>query len=350
MINGLNTFEARTAYQLLWSDDDLFVATTDGIYKSTDSGESWQRKSDGIEIGPGAWYLFTESIFEHEGILFTGAWSGIYRSTDGGENWEATNITGQSIIARFFVNHNGMLFAARELMGPDGYVSTDSGETWAPLTSISLPTITFLSEPPVLWAGTIGGVWLSTDDGASWTHRSDGLSPDPYNSSIIRVSGTLISSVKFGGSGMFRSTNEGIFWEDFSEGLPFLNSIEKLITYGNHIIAATSDGLWQRDTSEIIVGIETKEEILPESYALSQNYPNPFNASTNIHYSIPTPSRVTLKIYDVLGQQVETLVDEIKPAGHHTAAFSAAGLSGGIYFYKIQMDDRVQTRKMVYLK
>lgn len=348
--DGLNIYEARSTYQLLSSGDNLYVATVDGIYKSTDGGDHWNRKSNGIQLGPGGWYLFTESIFENEGTLYTGAWSGIYRSTDGGENWQATNITGSAISARYFVNHNGILFAAKETVGAYGYLSTDSGENWESLTSVPLPTITFFSEPPNLWAGTIGGAWLSTDDGASWTDRSEGLSGDPYNSSFIRVNGALITSVKFGGSGVFRSTNEGVLWEDFGEGLPFLNSIEKLIVYGGKIIAATSDGLWQRDTTEIIVGIESAKDILPSVYKLSQNYPNPFNAATEINYSIPVSGRVTLNIYDALGRQVETLVDEIKPAGNHSARFKASDLSSGVYFYKIQAGDYSQTKRMIFLK
>ena len=349
--NGLNTLQARSAYQLLLSGNELYVATTDGIYKSTDGGESWISKSDGIQIGPGALYLFTRSIFEDDGTLFTGAWSGIYLSTDGGDSWEATNITGEGIMPGFFINHNGILFAARESINyPNGYLSTDGGLTWEPLTSISLPAITFLSEPPDLWAGTIGGVWLSSDDGTSWTNRSEGLSPDPYNTSIIRVNGTLVTSVKFGGSGIYSSTNDGLLWENFGAGLPFLNSIEKLIVYGDKIIAATSDGLWQRDTSEVAVGIESAENFLPEAYELSQNYPNPFNLSTYIQYSIPEAGPVTLKIYDLLGKQVKILDDGIKTAGKKRAVFRAADLASGIYLYKLQAGDYSKTKRMILLK
>jgi photosystem II stability/assembly factor-like uncharacterized protein len=350
MNGGLNILEARLVNQLLSSGPDLFVATEDGIYKSTDDGESWVKKSNGIEIGPGASYLFSKSIFEDNGTLFTGCWSGIYRSSDGGENWEPTNIMGQRISPRLFVNHNGKIFAAREIDRPNGYLSADSGGTWEPLASIPDPTITFLSEPPNLWAGAIGGVWLSTDDGASWSSRNDGLTPDPYNSSIIRVNGRLITSVKFGGSGVFRSANEGINWEDFGDGLPFLSSIEKLIVYGPDIIAATSNGLWQRDTTEVVVGIEASKDILPKSYGLFQNYPNPFNPTTTIQYDLPKATDVTLQIYDVLGSRVETLANGLQEAGHHSITWDGKGESSGIYFYKIQAGNFAQAKMMMLLK
>jgi len=349
--NGLNSNNARAVYQMLRFESDMYIATIDGIYRSTDDGDSWIKKSDGIFVGNGALYAFTESIFEHNGDLFTGAWTGIYRSTDSGENWDATNVTGQGISPRYFSNHNGILFAARESINfPNGYKSTNNGVTWQPLTTISLPTITFLSEPPDLWAGTIGGVWLSSDNGVSWEQRSEGLALDPYNSSIIRVNGVLVSSVKFGGSGMFRSSNEGIHWDDFGEGLPFLNTIDKLIIYGDHIIAATSEGLWERDISEIPTGIETPGDPLPQSFKLSQNYPNPFNSSTRIEYSVPSGSEVVINVYDILGNEIVSLLHKEMPAGKYNVEFDASELPSGAYYYRIQACDLIETKKMTLLK
>jgi len=89
-------------------------------------------------------------------------------------------------------------------------------------------------------------------------------------------------------------------------------------------------------------------------YSLTQNYPNPFNPSTKINYSIPKMGFVTLKVYDILGREVATLVDKEKPAGNYEVEFSAKGgatdLSSGIYFYKFQAGDFVETRKMVLLR
>jgi len=334
--NGLVTSQTKMVYQLLVEGTTLYAATVGGIYKSTNSGDNWVKKSNGITIGPGAIYEFTESIFKHNGNLFTGAHNGIYRSSDGGENWTATNITGSHVSPRFFVNHNGILFAARESINqPFGYKSTDDGVTWDFLTSIAVPVITFLSEPGNLWAGTIHGVWLSTDNGENWEHRSSGLSLDPYNSSIIRINGKLITSVKFGGSGVFCSTNEGINWEDFSEGLPFLNSIEKLMIYDDQIIAATSDGLWERDTSQIITGFEVQNNSLPGSFMLYQNFPNPFNPTTTIKYSIPTNGFVTLRVFNAIGEEVSILVNEFKSDGNYEIDFKATGLPSGTYLYTL---------------
>ncbi len=349
--NGLDDPYARIAHQLLSYGNDLYVATFDGIYRSGDSGENWEWSSNGIDPYPWNSYMLTESIVEYGGQLLTGAFSGIYRSTDGGEHWTATNITGEHISISYFADHNGILLAARDIGNfPNGYLSLDHGETWEPLINMPLPTITFYSENPLLWAGTISGVWLSSDEGASWTWRSEGLSSDPYNSCIIRVNGVLITSLESGSPGIYRSSDEGVWWEEFGEGLPFLTSVEKLIVYGDRIIAATSDGLWQRDTSEIVVGLEPPKQILPELHMLSQNYPNPFNAATHIEYSIPISSRVIIRIHDLLGKQVATLVDERKQEGDHFANFKPVGLTSGIYFYSIQVGNYSETKSMIFLE
>ena len=348
--NGLISIQQKNTYQILDWSGTLYVATVAGIFKSTNGGADWVKKSNGITIGPGVNFEFTESIFEYNGNLFTGAWNGIYLSTDSAENWVVTNITGEGIEARNFVNHNGILYAAKEEVNPGAYKSTDNGFTWESLTVPFYNGITFLSEPTKLWAGTIDGVWLSIDNGTSWEERNNGLSPDPYSSSIVRVNGILITSLKFGGSGVFRTSNEGLNWEEWEEGLPFLNSIEKLILFDDKIIAATSNGLWQRDTSVVITYSYERSNSVPKSYHLYQNYPNPFNPSTTISYSIPKSSFIMIKVYDLLGNEIANLVNEEKSTGTYSIEFGSSDLSSGVYFYQLSSGDFVEAKKMILLR
>ncbi|MHA2101535.1 MAG: T9SS type A sorting domain-containing protein, partial [Candidatus Kariarchaeaceae archaeon] len=88
----------------------------------------------------------------------------------------------------------------------------------------------------------------------------------------------------------------------------------------------------------------------PLTFALEQNYPNPFNPSTTINYQIPELSFITLKIYDVLGSEVATLVNEEKPIGSYKVEFDATNLPSGIYFYQLQTPNFIQTKKMILLK
>ena len=88
----------------------------------------------------------------------------------------------------------------------------------------------------------------------------------------------------------------------------------------------------------------------PEKFELSQNYPNPFNPSTNIEFSIPEQGFVSLKIYDASGKEVATIVNEVKSPGYYSVIFNAAGLSSGIYFYRVTAGNNVATGKMNLVK
>jgi hypothetical protein len=86
------------------------------------------------------------------------------------------------------------------------------------------------------------------------------------------------------------------------------------------------------------------------TYSLSNNYPNPFNPSTTISYSVPELSFVTIIVYDVLGKEITTLVNNEKPVGSYEVEFNATALPSGIYFYQIQAGSFVETKKMVLMK
>lgn len=100
----------------------------------------------------------------------------------------------------------------------------------------------------------------------------------------------------------------------------------------------------------VVTNTEDVEDEIPNEFDLKQNYPNPFNPVTNISYSLPRTSHVSLKVFNVLGQQVYSLVDERKQAGKHTVRFDARNLSSGMYIYRIKAGSFTQTRKMMFIK
>jgi hypothetical protein len=96
--------------------------------------------------------------------------------------------------------------------------------------------------------------------------------------------------------------------------------------------------------------VNVKDFSLPTEFILSQNYPNPFNATTSIKYQIPELSFVTLKVYDILGNEIATLINEEKPIGSYDIKFNERALTSGIYFYQLHAGSFVKTKKMVLLK
>ncbi len=102
--------------------------------------------------------------------------------------------------------------------------------------------------------------------------------------------------------------------------------------------------------NSMIVGVNEPGNQIPNSYALLQNFPNPFNPSTVIRYDLPKEGLVTLKVYDMLGKEVITLVNESKPAGQYSIKFDASALTSGVYIYRIQANDFVSVKKLILLK
>jgi len=102
--------------------------------------------------------------------------------------------------------------------------------------------------------------------------------------------------------------------------------------------------------NQIPTSVEQGEERLPASFTLLQNYPNPFNPGTTIGYTIPSSQKVTLKIFDVLGREIATLVDGLRTGGYHKIYFDARNLAGGLYFYRLTGEATEETRKLLLLK
>ena len=147
-------------------------------------------------------------------------------------------------------------------------------------------------------------------------------------------------------------------WQDW-DGSDWVNSTKHSYTYdGNNnlteLLGQTWDGSdWVNVDKSIYSYIPTDvKEITGEfnDYSLSNNYPNPFNPSTTIKYSIPQGINVTLRVYDILGNEIATLIDEYKPAGNFEIEFDASSLSSGIYFYQLRAENYTSTKKMLLIK
>jgi hypothetical protein len=109
--------------------------------------------------------------------------------------------------------------------------------------------------------------------------------------------------------------------------------------------------------SENILGVNLKKEVgeddiinIPTKYGLDQNYPNPFNPSTIINYQLPEKNHVTLKVYDILGNLVGTLIDQEMEAGYHSVDWNASALASGVYIYRLSSGSFVSTKKLMLMK
>ncbi len=179
--------------------------------------------------------------------------------------------------------------------------------------------------------------------------KNTGLSPDPYSSSIIRVNDVLVTSLKFGGSGMYISYNNGDQWINFGQGLPFLSEINKVAQFNTKILIGTSDGIYQRNVSEL-TGINLVSNEVPSQFELMQNYPNPFNPTTHFGFRISEFGLVKLSIYNILGEEVNVLINQELQPGTYEVEFNGSNLPSGVYYYKITAGEFNNVKKMILAK
>ncbi|MCW8995457.1 MAG: T9SS type A sorting domain-containing protein, partial [Psychromonas sp.] len=144
--------------------------------------------------------------------------------------------------------------------------------------------------------------------------------------------------------------NEQVLYSNFAGGSAL--AVEDLDEDGDDDIIAGAGilgDLYWWENKIINTSLKDEENLLLH-FGLEQNYPNPLNQSTTISYSVPKMEFVTLKVYDVLGYEIETLINEEKPAGIYEAEFNANNLPSGIYFYILQAGQIIETKKMMLLK
>lgn len=118
-----------------------------------------------------------------------------------------------------------------------------------------------------------------------------------------------------------------------------------------HLYMIATDGsvIRYRDSS-ILLGVNNITGNIPSEFKLEQNYPNPFNPVTTINYSLPKASNVSIKIYDMLGNEVMNIVNEFKQAGNYSASVDASSLASGVYFYKMEAGNYKDAKKMILVK
>jgi hypothetical protein len=143
-------------------------------------------------------------------------------------------------------------------------------------------------------------------------------------------------------------------WEEFKFDLSSLAGQTIFVCF-RYYMNTTVDGLWCNIDDIFVgnhsaIGIQPISGNVPKVFALRQNYPNPFNPVTNIEFDLPKAEFVNLVVFNTLGQEVKTLVNETKPAGSYRVDFDASGLPSGAYFYRITAGDFVQTNKMMLVK
>jgi photosystem II stability/assembly factor-like uncharacterized protein len=192
-------------------------------------------------------------------------------------------------------------------------------------------------------------VLKTTNGGLNWTNISGNIPLAAVNSIILR---NTAPRVLFAGTdlGVYMSSNEGASWSLFNTGMPTVEVYDLKYRETNKILLAATHGrgCFKIDLTGL-TGIQSNN-ITAEKYGLSQNYPNPFNPSTKIKYSIPGSAYVTLKVYDILGNEVETIVSGMQTRGIYDVQWNAGKFASGVYIYKINAGSYNESKMMLLVK
>ena len=201
--------------------------------------------------------------------------------------------------------------------------------------------------------GHYGTILRTTNGGTNWISQSSGTTDDLISVSFTDSdNGTAVGGIYWmmlGGT-ILRTTNGGSDWiSQLSPSVYTLYGVS--FTDFDNGTAVGDFGTILRTTDGGVSFVEESViDEIPTNFNLTQNYPNPFNPSTKIRYSVPQASTIVIRVFDVLGNEIETLMNEEKAIGTYEISWYAEQLPSGIYFYRLQAGPFVETKKMVLIK
>jgi photosystem II stability/assembly factor-like uncharacterized protein len=278
----------------------------------------------------------------------------LFKTTNGGSTWNTeTSITlppADNYELQFTSNDIGWIMVGNSTIGglQRLYRTSDGGDNWDILLSNNSDTtfrVMYFINDSTGWISTYQKIFHTTDGGIGWERfEVPSILRSIYFSDSLKGWGGAISGE------IYITIDGGISWE--AQHSPMDNPINKLFFYGDNygwavgfqgnIIHTSNGGV------SFVYSMETN--IYPDEFILYQNYPNPFNPLTKIRFEIPTSSVITLKIYDVLGRELKTLVNGYKNAGSYEVEFNGSQLASGIYFYKLTSSQFTLVKKLILLK
>jgi hypothetical protein len=278
--------------------------------------------------------------------LFAGTHAGVFRCSSNDTVWSSAtgNLPNTNIFA--LASNGGNLFAGSSNNGV--FLSTNNGADWSAantnLTNAGIRALAVVGSS--LFAATTFGVFRTSDNGSNWTVGNGDIS----SLSAYALCSTDTSVFAGGAAGsVFLSGDGGTNWRPFNIGLTNAD-VRGLAVVGTNLFAGTfGGGVWRRPLSEFVTRVDAVYPA-PSRFQLLQNYPNPFNPNTTISFMLPARGKVSLKVFNLLGEEVTTLREQEYPPGHHKIEWNASGLSSGVYYYRLQTGTTAEMKKMLLVR
>jgi hypothetical protein len=342
-IYNLEAVDANTA----WCTTSP-TASNSYIYRTTNGGTNWVQVLSVGGTNPfidGIAFADASNGFAY-GDPVSARWS-LWKTSNGGANWDSTGLYLPQAGSEAGWN-NAIIYRGRNILfGTNNtriYYSPNAGANWVYGTTTGNANSYSLAFN-YFQLGLIGGTILqrTTDGGANFVTLTA-----PGTGNITGLAGIYLNFWYTRGNNIYYSSNSGDNWATAYTGTQALNDID--ISTPNCCPKGWAVGANGTIIGLGLVGVNPGDPMVPEAYSLSQNYPNPFNPSTAIHFAIPKDGIVELRVYDVIGREVDVLVNEFRSAGNYSVNFNAGKLASGVYIYKFKSGSYTDTKKMVLIK
>ncbi|MFV1884819.1 MAG: T9SS type A sorting domain-containing protein [Balneola sp.] len=345
---------------------DLFGTRV--LRKSTDAGSNWAVQTADYSNFP---FFFTATQFAaiNDTLVLTSTArsAGILKSVDGGATWNSFiefSDNDQNKGINGLESYGSYFFLSASSNGEGLFRSHRDSSRWVNILSLDGVSESMygfsIDSDGILYALTHEGIQFSEDSGETWTLKTSaelGISETGTPTHIKVMGEDLLIAFANGGEAPsilklkkdFSSQAEDISTGFTTDGVN--TRVLTLETTSTSVLATrvgVATALYLYNGGQFSTNSEAEDDV--QGFQLSQNYPNPFNPNTTISFSIPEVSEVSLKVFNMLGQEVATLVEGQMNAGSQTLSFDASNLSSGVYIYRLQAGSKVQTKRMLLIK
>lgn len=378
----------------MFDDNKAIVVGFNGLVRTTtNGGTNWALTSVGISSN-----LHKVSFMNNLIGIIVGELGVILYTSNGGATWNSTGSVSNNLNDVRYVEVGGEASNTAYITGTNGLIlkSTNGGLNWNSLnsgTTQMLNDVSFSDFNTGYVCGNNGTVLKTTNGGVNWTPKNTGYT-DIYNYGtrfLNKDTGIVVGgNAGFTNGHIFKTTNGGNNWvvklSNFpgSMNMPYYHDANTITVVGNYGvilrsydggtswtiqgnqsneylhdvdfsnpsigIAVGKNGTIVKTTSGGLVNVSLQSTLTPESFSLKQNFPNPFNPSTQINFDIKNATFASLKVFDMNGREVKTLVNENLAAGSYQINLNASDLNSGVYFYTLKTNEYTETKKMMLIK
>jgi len=327
--------------------------TTAYVYKTVNGGANWTLVFS--QVGGFMNVILKVGVVNTYVIMgdpVGGRWS-LFMTENSGTTWDSTGLYIPQAGTETGYNNSGIAIVSG--MNEYVYIGTNNtriykwvnGNTWT-----AQPTPGQANNLSIIFPaeniGVAGGstsLLYTTNGGTLWSNYSGILGSGSINGLATGYAAGVLFYTR--GSSIYNTTNGGFNWAIATTQTGTYNHLIKART-GYNLWAIRSNGGISKFTSS--VGINPISTEIPSSYSLSQNYPNPFNPTTKIKFDVARLGDVKIVVYDVMGREVQSLVNESLKPGTYEASFDGSQLTSGVYFYKMVTEGFTETKRMILLK